>query len=365
MATILLNMASQPPGKPTGVARFGIELSRRLIARGTHKYLFRSAWSREQLPSEFASGASLITIPPVTSYFAEVVKSSLAASSRFPAGEVDAIVNIDPLGLAAGGRRRLTIVHDLYYRALPELSSRYQRIKAQAIHAAVLHRSHAIVTVSHTTAADVRRFFPSLAGRVTAIHSDSIMAATAPGPLPSQVSDHPYVLAVANVTANKNFAVLAEAFGQIAQQFPALRLVHVGGDDAEVFQSVLGRYVAGDRLIRLQAIDDGVLASLYAHALCLCVPSLYEGFCLPIVEAQRLGCPVLFSNRSASGEIGGSGGIPFDPEDIKGLAFHLRRVIDDAALRHDLAEAGRRNVERFSWERAVVEYENVLGDLLT
>lgn len=364
MARVLLNLSSQPAGTHAGVARFGIELSRRLVARGSHEYTFRSQWPSEKLPDELASGATLEQIPPVTNFLKDLLKTWAKAPRTHPASRFDLILNLDALGFARGGDRRMTIVHDIYYASVPEMFSRFSRLKQELIHSAVIGRSALVVGISEATSSEVRRHFPRSASKVRTVLSDSTMSDVVPGVLPAGLHQGGFVLAVANVTPNKNFPVLARAFARLAPDHPGLKLVHVGGDEGETFESILGERGVGDRLVRLRGIDDAVLAALYRDALCLVVPSVCEGFCLPLVEAQRFGCPTVFSERSATGEIGGDGGIRFDPMDDDILEGILRRLTMDTRMRAEMAARGHVNADRFSWERTVDGYEAAIRDAL-
>lgn len=363
-AKVLLNLSSPPAGTHGGVARFGIELSRLLALRGSHDYTFRSQWSPAQLPRDLAQRAAIEVIPPVSNYFGNLLSTWAKAPVAHSASKFDLVFNLDSLGFALGGRRRMTIVHDIYYRSVPEMFTRFERAKQQLIHAIVLGQSHSIIGISEATSSEVRRHFPGSAPKVRTVLSDSMMRGVAPGALPEGIAPESYVLAVANVTRNKNFGVLADAFARVAGRFPSLKLVHVGGDAGDTFERALGPAGLGDRLVRLRGIDDPTLAALYRDAICLVVPSVCEGFCLPLLEAQRFGCPTVFSERSATGEVGGEGGIRFDPSDAEALAGILRRVVENPSMRQELIARGHANAARFSWDATVDGYERAIADVL-
>jgi glycosyltransferase involved in cell wall biosynthesis len=118
------------------------------------------------------------------------------------------------------------------------------------------------------------------------------------------------------------------------------------------------------RPVHLVGIDDVQLARLYHDALCLCVPSLYEGFCLPILEAQICGCPVVCSDRSATPEIAGRGALLFDPTDATAIGDCLRKVIVEPETSRDLVRLGYQNAARFSWEAATRQYQAIFERLL-
>jgi hypothetical protein len=85
---------------------------------------------------------------------------------------------------------------------------------------------------------------------------------------------------------------------------------------------------------------------------CFVYPSLFEGFGLPLVEAMACGCPVVSSNRTACPEVVGTCRLLVDPEDVKGIAEVIARLVDDEALRADLRNRGLARSRLFTWEES-------------
>jgi glycosyltransferase involved in cell wall biosynthesis len=169
---------------------------------------------------------------------------------------------------------------------------------------------------------------------------------------------------VGNATENKNFRTLAEAMTIIGSADPEIALVHVGDDPDEILAQTLQRMSSPVRLLRFSGIDDAQLANLYHNAACLCVPSFYEGFCLPILEAQICGCPVVCSNRSAMPEIAGKVAILADPTDPVALADSLVSVLESPAKAATLVRLGLENARQFSWEQTARRYQDLFTRLL-
>lgn len=172
-------------------------------------------------------------------------------------------------------------------------------------------------------------------------------------------------MAVGNATENKNFSSLAEAMASIHSSDPDIALVHVGNDPGEILGRTLQQINSAVRLVRFSGVDDAQLTNLYRHAACLCVPSLYEGFCLPILEAQVCGCPVVCSNRSAMPEIAGKGAVLIDPTDPVALASGLKSVLDNPAKAATLVRLGLKNADRFSWNKAAHDYYDLFVRAIT
>lgn len=122
----------------------------------------------------------------------------------------------------------------------------------------------------------------------------------------------------------------------------------------------------GDKVKFLGYVPDDKMPALYSNALALVFPSLFEGFGLPILEAQACGCPVITSNTSSMPEVAGppagGGAILVDPGDIDSISSAMIEVMDNK-LRKQLIEEGFKNVKRFSWEKCAVETLKVLNNL--
>ena len=105
------------------------------------------------------------------------------------------------------------------------------------------------------------------------------------------------------------------------------------------------------------------LLCLYARAAAVCVPSLYEGFGLPLAEAMASGVPAVASDRGALREIAGDAAVLVDPEDAAAIAGGLLRVLEDEALRAECIRRGRERARLFTWRAAAEKVAGVLGAL--
>jgi glycosyltransferase involved in cell wall biosynthesis len=129
--------------------------------------------------------------------------------------------------------------------------------------------------------------------------------------------------------------------------------------------AVLAAAGSDPRVLRLRDPSDAELAWLYHHATLFAMPSRYEGFCIPLLEAMRAGCPVVAADAAAMPEVCGDAALLFAPGDEVALVKRMARLIGDDALRATLAVAGRERAAAFSWERAASEtlavYRAALG----
>lgn len=352
---ILLNMPSQHAGRASGVARMAFCLIEQLLATTPHDYILRSPWSRNQLPA--ALGASRLrtqTVQRPRFMILDVLRQALTFPALCRRLGIDLVLNLDPYGSATGGHARATVVHDLYHRAIPAAVGWRAALTTDLIFRLVTAGSRRLVAVSEATGHDLTRYYPDTGNRLVTIHSDSTLPPDLALPVGREI-EAPYILAVGNATPNKNFGSLHHAFARLHARFPTLRLVHVGAaDDGAVHPAI----------IHLQAVSDRRLAGLYRHALCLCVPSTVEGFCLPVLEAQQYGCPVVCSNAPALLEVAGTGALFFAPTNADALAAHVTALLIEPALSAALVARGARNKQRFSWAVAGRRYATAIDDLL-
>ena len=106
-----------------------------------------------------------------------------------------------------------------------------------------------------------------------------------------------------------------------------------------------------DRIYLEHPKDDAELATLYRGALAVVLPSLYEGFGLPIVEAMTFGKPIVTSSVSSMPEVAGDAALLVDPTSVESIAEGLRSIVFDEKLRVQLAENARKRSPIFSWDR--------------
>lgn len=119
----------------------------------------------------------------------------------------------------------------------------------------------------------------------------------------------------------------------------------------------------GQNVAIAKGLTDAELRWLYENSRALVFPSSYEGFGLPVLEAQTLGCPVIASNAASIPEVAGDGALYFDPDDTEGLLRQVDALERDPALADRLIERGRVNATRFGWRKSADQVLQRIRDL--
>jgi glycosyltransferase involved in cell wall biosynthesis len=272
------------------------------------------------------------------------------------------------LPIALGPRTvGVVTIHDLVWVHAPETMHVPTYLAERLLMYPSLLRANAVVTVSSTTAAALKERYGSLGKRIVTIYPGASPLAAEVMSDASALTDQgigrPYALFVGTLEPRKNVPRLIEAYARLAQDVRSrCMLVIVGGrgwrgQKEDILHRVANYGLEKDVRI-LDYVDDQVLARLYANSRFLVMPSLYEGFGLPVVEANRHGVPALVGSGGSLPEIGGDAALVVDPIDTDSVRSGLEHLIVDDGLRSRLAAAAISNASRFSW---VVAARQLLG----
>lgn len=250
----------------------------------------------------------------------------------------------DNAAVSARSKRVLT-VYDMIHERYPSNSPFYDLTLYKKRES--LNHADAIICISESTKNDLLHYYPSLRSRVKVIYLGHAIHGQKNDR--SSISGE-YIFYVGQRGRHKNFARLYNAYAKKSELIANYKLVCFGGGPftAKEQREIADHGLEG-KVIQLDG-DDGLLSALYCHASVLVVPSLYEGFGLPPLEAMSYGCPVLASNTSSLPEVAGRAGLYFDPMNEKDLLDKLETVLSDTDLRDKLIRSGYEQANKFSWD---------------
>lgn len=173
-----------------------------------------------------------------------------------------------------------------------------------------------------------------------------------------QLQGEKYFVAVSSVKENKNFPMVVDSFNKLQQRLPEAKLYIIGDLKDKNFGNIDLNVEDNPNIVLLGRVSDEDLIRYYSNATGFIFPSYYEGFGIPVLEAQACGCPVISTNSSSLPEVLWDSAILADPDDVDAFADGMYKVATDAELRANLIKKGFENVSRFSWEdsaRKIVE----------
>lgn len=260
----------------------------------------------------------------------------------------------------------IVTIHDLSYYYYPEEFLRKDLYKLNNWTAASISKAAEIVAVSRTTKKDIQKYFDIDEDHLYVIYNGfekhSIPKDGTKILKEYGLTKNKYLMYVGTLQPRKNIPTLVEAFATFYKTNPDYRLVIVGKHGwlfDNLFESVK-KHDVENSVVFTGFIPDKDVAQLYSNAFCFVLPSLYEGFGIPILEAMSYGCPVISSHASSLPEIGGDACLYFDPKDSNDLLEKIVQLHENKSTYTSLIAAGKKRVKEFSWEQSARETLDVI-----
>ncbi len=260
-------------------------------------------------------------------------------------------------------------IHDLAYFYYPEefLKEDFYKLKNWTRDSVL--KAKKIIAVSENTKKDLLKFYRIPAEQIKVVHNGfekNISNPTAFSVISKKytIKKELYVLYVGTLQPRKNVTTLIDAFEKYQKTHPEMKLILVGKKGwlyDDIFSKVQKSPVR-ENIIFTDYLPDEDVVTLYQNAYCFVLPSLYEGFGVPILEAMSYGCPAISSFTSSLAEVGGDACIYFDPEKVDGLVDDLESL-QNKKLRSDLINNGKERVKQFSWQKCAQETLSVLKNI--
>jgi glycosyltransferase involved in cell wall biosynthesis len=281
--------------------------------------------------------------------------------------------SVDHVAPAWGPWRSVVTLHDLAFLVYPQTHTPASRAYYAAAGESA-RRAERVIAVSQRTASDAVRLLGVDPARIRVIY-EAADPHFVPRPFDELAplakllgldGQRPYVLFVGTLEPRKNIPLLIEAFARVRARYPDLQLVLVGSrgwSDAPIF-AAHDRSGVGGAAHFVGWLEARDLAVLYSQAAVFVLPSLYEGFGLPVLEAMACGAPVVCSNAGPLPEVAGSAALLVPPQEPAAWAEAISRVLGDRQLSADLRARGRRRAEQFSWQRTAQATRDVYREAL-
>jgi glycosyltransferase involved in cell wall biosynthesis len=261
---------------------------------------------------------------------------------------------------------------DLAYLYFPEMFKKTDLFKLKNWTSRSVRNAKSIITISLSTKNDIIKEYHVPEEKVVVVypgikptsyhHPQSCTMDTLQSKY--QISKN-FILFVGTIQPRKNIARLIEAFAKTLTQEkmpPDLQLVIVG-KKGWLYEDIIKKpkeLGIEEKVKFLDFVTDDELTVFYKNAICYVLPSLYEGFGLPVLEAMQHNCPVITSNVSSLPEAGGDAALYVNPEDVSDIADKMNMLIINKQLRQELIEKGKKQITKFSWEKTAKETLKIL-----
>ncbi|UYZ64664.1 glycosyltransferase family 4 protein [Hymenobacter weizhouensis] len=351
-----------PGDQLEGIGRFTFETLRRMVAahpEHTFHFLFDRPYD-----ARYLFGPNVVPhvlFPPARHPFLFVAWFEGAVAAWLRRHRPAVFLSPDGFTTLNTHVPRVTVMHDLAFEHFPQDVGLVQRKYYHFFAPRFARASQRVVAVSEATRQDLVRTYGLPESRISVVYN-AADARFRPQPAAVQQATRdrfsagkPYFLFVGALQPRKNLVNLLRAFDAFkAQTGAATKLLIVGrtawkaGPMFDTYQHLRFRHD-----VHLTGrVQDDELVQLYAAALGTAYVPYFEGFGIPIIEAQACGSPVITSNCSSLPEVAGDAACLVDPFQVESIAAGLQQVHEDPAYRAALVERGFRNVQRFSWDQS-------------
>lgn len=354
--------------KLSGIGRYVLETSRHLSQIGHEVYLYLPETPNDQnsLPQ-----VESVDISSFKGALSRIVWGNSYLPLKAKKDKIDVLwgpAHRLPI-MSASGVPQVVTIHDLVWQYASSTMRFQGWVGERVFMKPSIKRAERVVAVSNATKVSLSERYPWSQNKIDVVYPGCTPFApdlSAAG-LKRFDLDRPYVLFVGTLEPRKNLLRLLESFAALsADTRSKLLLVIAGGQGwglSDLTTEISRLNIASS--VRLTGfVSDEELGKLYRDARFLAMPSLYEGFGFPIIEANQLGVPVLTSNTSSMPEVGGDAALLVDPTCVSSITNGLMKLATDDVLHNRLANAAQTNAAKFNWSRSAHELTGVFQRVL-
>ena len=263
--------------------------------------------------------------------------------------------DVDPM-LTSMADATVVTFHDMIPEWLAVQNPSEKALKLPAIKKNAADMASLILTNSEATKADMFSYYPELRKPVLVTYLASHLPEDEETghPLPA-IAGSRYFLTVGNRGGYKRGDSVIQAFAHLSKSQADIVLVLFGGEQLlPEEETILREHGLMKRWHHLRG-DDALLASCYRHATALVYPSVFEGFGLPVLEAMRMGCPVITSRQKSIPEVGGEAVLYINPDNIPEISRTMENLLLSPEKRTNLITLGLARSKEFTWQKTALQ----------
>ncbi len=254
-------------------------------------------------------------------------------------------------------------IHDLSFLYFPNdfLKKDLYQLKSWTKYS--VKKANKIIAVSKTTKKDIIKSYQVNEDKITVIYNGyEKISDKKIKKFENKNTNKPYILYVGTIQPRKNLHNLILAFSKFKHLYPKYQLI-IAGKKGWLYKNIFNKVLdlgLEDSVFFTDYISENQLIFLYKNAFCLVMPSLYEGFGIPILEAMNFNCPVISSYASSLPEIAGGAALYFDPNNYLDLVEKLKILSEDNKLKSALIKKGKQRIKEFSWKKTAQQTLDLL-----
>lgn len=266
-------------------------------------------------------------------------------------------------------RNSVVTVHGLEYEYYPELYSKKHLLYLRLATKYSAKYAQKIIAVSENTKKDLIKLYNADPDKIKVVYHglddglDDKNKNSIPEKNNQKNLDYPYFLFLGRIETKKNVRGIIRAFDLLKEKYHLPHKLILAGLKGYGYKSIKSRINSSrhkDDIIEKGYIKDDEKWQLLKNAEAFLFTSFYEGFGLPILEAQSVGCPVITSDISSMPEVAGDGALLVDPNKIEQITQGMYKLIKDNEHKLNLTKKGYQNIKRFKWQKCAEETLKVL-----
>ncbi len=272
-------------------------------------------------------------------------------------------------------KKTVVTIHGLEYEYCPQAYSLWERVYMHYSIMLSCRVASTVICVSENTKKDVTKLYGVAEDKIQVVYEGYKQGEGVRGQgleekknstetIPSTLYPQPYLLFIGRLEERKNVGRMIEAFAILKEKYQIPHELILIGKPGFGYERIAHKLQATSYKLEIKElgyVTEEEKWELLKNADVFLFPTLYEGFGIPVLEAQSVGVPVVTSNASSLPEVAGNGAIFVDPESVESIAEGIYQVLSDPELRSGIIEKAAHNVNRFGWAQCA----RVVGKELT
>lgn len=256
-------------------------------------------------------------------------------------------------------KNKIVTVHDVAFMAYPQTFSKSFLYVYRFMIPRIMRSAKKVITVSEFSKSEIVKYYGINREKIDVVYN--AVGADFRKKEDEKLKKQKYILAVSSLNYRKNFLAVLKAFSILEKTDKETALYIIGDLKNTNFAGVdIEQYKKDQRINFLGRVSDNELIRYYSNAAAFIYPSIYEGFGIPPLEAQRCGCKVIIADIPPLREVVADSGLYCNPYDVNDIANKMMSSITDS---NDLSNKGDTNSMRFSWKTSAEKIKGIIEDI--